>query len=132
MGSGAAAAIRRTIRGIDRELGEKIRKNGHIVQLIHERVISFPVKPETTNNVLPRCRARFGNGPAPGWAGYAEPKLIERSFEQLDYLAQDYVWPIIFLPIPGAGNGGLSRGEALSLVPDRQWLILVDKPRGRA
>lgn len=93
MGRGCARQARDMIPGIDSKLGEFLGKYGNRVFRLGAlsdgvHLGSFPVKHS--------------------WRDYADPELIEISAHQLVELANGFGYAAVFLPKPGAGNGGLN------------------------
>lgn len=95
MGRGVALTARKQFKGVDRRLGDLIKANGNIVQVIGRRrwhghpysVVSFPVKHS--------------------WWEEADIDLIGKSTRQLKELADEEGWSLVALPRPGCGNGKL-------------------------
>lgn len=87
MGAGIALEARKKFPGIDKKFGDLIKNNGHIVQPIHDRLLSFPVKDFWYNN--------------------ASASIIRESSKQLKVLALLHPKLNFILPRPGCGNGKL-------------------------
>jgi len=94
------------------KLGDLVRENGNIVQIVISNLISFPVKPiegiYDGNNVVNHMMHRFNIGDrVPGWAMKADPSIIEESAKQLLKLTNEYELEAVVLPRPGCGAGEL-------------------------
>lgn len=90
MGRGCALEALEMFPGINKVLGDLIRKNGNIVQILMETpqiIVAFPVKHN--------------------WWEEADIDLIRLSSQQLVELADKTGWKNVVLPRPGCGNGGL-------------------------
>ena len=83
MGRGCALEAKTRFPNIASELGALIKANGNCVQLIQDRIYSFPVKHN--------------------WWEKAELDLIARSCKELTDLSEGEV----YIPRPGCGNGKL-------------------------
>ena len=122
MGRGIAASIANVKRYVPGKLGELIKKNGNIVQVISDlndyspAIVAFPVKPtevivaKNKNNIVSHVRSHADVGTTiPGCFSLAQYDIIERSLEQLVKLADEHPeWKIISCPRFGCGNGELS------------------------
>lgn len=119
MGAGVAKIIRDNVKGLDLKLGRKLIDTGENIPFWfpEERIISFPVKHN--------------------WWEKADLELIRKSCQHLvnlfDQLA-DTKQGIIFLPIPGIGNGQLKKEEVLPILESElssidNKVILLDKPK---
>lgn len=89
MGRGCALEALEMYPGINKVLGDLIRKNGNIVQIVMETpevIVAFPVKHD--------------------WWEEADLSLIRLSSQQLVELADKTGWTSVVLPRPGCGNGG--------------------------
>lgn len=91
MGAGNARQARDKFKGIDKKLGNLIKENGNIVQIVWEVgstfVLSFPVKHN--------------------WWEKADVDLVESSTKQLVELTDRMGWKKVILPRPGCHNGKL-------------------------
>ena len=91
MGRGVALIAKEKWEGIDKRLGDFIKLNGNIVQILwyvpslRTTIVSFPVKDH--------------------WKGKANLKLIETSCKQLKELIDQEGWQRVILPRPGCYNG---------------------------
>lgn len=91
MGRGVALIAKEKWEGIDKRLGDFIKLNGNIVQILwyvpslHTTIVAFPVKDH--------------------WKGKANLKLIETSCKQLKELMDQEGWQKVILPRPGCYNG---------------------------
>jgi len=91
MGRGVALIAKEKWEGIDKRLGDFIKANGNIVQILwyiptfHTTVIAFPVKHH--------------------WKERADLKLIEKSCKELKALMDQEGWQKVVLPRPGCNNG---------------------------
>ena len=91
MGAGCALSAKNKFKDIDLKLGNLIKENGHIVQVIiwePKPIVSFPTKLNYWEN------SRFN--------------LIEDSIEQLVLLTDKMKWNKVVLPRPGCSNGGFN------------------------
>jgi hypothetical protein len=89
MGAGCALSAKNKFKDIDLKLGNLIKENGHIVQIIimePKPIISFPTKIKYWEN--------------------SRLSLIEKSLEQLINLTNQMKWNKVILPRPGCSNGG--------------------------
>lgn len=87
MGAGIAKQAKERFDNIDIIFGNLIRKNGHIVQPIGDRLLSFPVKDF--------------------WYNTARLDIIIESLKQLKSIALFNPDKVFILPKPGCGNGKL-------------------------
>jgi hypothetical protein len=91
MGAGCALSAKNKFKDIDLKLGNLIKENGHIVQVIiwePKPIISFPTKVKYWEN--------------------SRLSLIEESIEQLINLTNQMKWNKVVLPRPGCSNGGFN------------------------
>ncbi len=91
MGRGCALDAKNKFKDIDLKLGNLIKENGNIVQIIlwqPKPIISFPTKDNF-------------------W-GKSTVSLIKISLIQLISLTDQMNWKKVILPRPGCNNGGLS------------------------
>jgi len=133
MGRGNALAMKNIIPGLDEKLGEHIRLNGNNVGFIFHRVIAFPVKPAagTVDQALPHVRGIYaGNDQVPGFHCQADLTIIERSARQLAQLIKDKNISEVYLPVPGVGNGRLTKQQVIPVIsgilPDS--VVLIEAP----
>ena len=111
MGAGCALSAKNKFKDIDLKLGNLIKENGHIVQIIlfePKPIISFPTKINYWEN------SRF--------------LLIDKSIQQLISLTDQMKWNKVILPRPGCNNGGLSWMHQVkpfikNKLDDRFWVI---------
>lgn len=118
MGRGCALEASRIDPALPSILGNSIRINGNVTQIISERngvaLVAFPVKPgsivmDNPNQIVRHLQPRFSIGDVvPGWAAKTDINLILRSAEQLVHLADTYNWINVVLPQPGCGAGELT------------------------
>lgn len=87
MGAGIAKQAKERFKNIDFNFGNLIKKNGHIVQPIGDRLLSFPVKDF--------------------WYNSAKLDIIIESLKQLRAIALFNPDKLFILPKPGCGNGKL-------------------------
>lgn len=91
MGRGVAKIAKEKWEGIDKRLGDFIKANGNIVQILwfvpslHANIVAFPVKHH--------------------WKEKADLDLIEESCKQLKDLIDQEGWEKVILPRPGCNNG---------------------------
>jgi len=112
MGRGTAAQAAKRWPSLPRLLGNRIRANGNVVQVIAPRLLAFPVKPVSGisdgQNVVRHTQHRFPKGSTvPGWAMKADPDIIRESLAQLARIRQHHGRERVFLPRPGCGAGEL-------------------------
>lgn len=124
MGKGNAGEAAKRWKELPWILGEKIKKNGNVVNVLMQVngtwIIAFPTKPDvvkrpSVERLMPHLRARYANKLwVPGFAVYSDINLIERSAKQVKELADRMGFQKIVLPLPGCGCGGL---EPLQVLP---------------
>ena len=91
MGRGVALIAKEKWDGIDKRLGDFIKTNGNIVQILwfvpstKTTIVAFPVKHH--------------------WKEKADLKLIEKSCKELRQLIDQEGWTKVVLPRPGCNNG---------------------------
>ncbi len=98
MGRGCARQAAEHFPDLPRLLGRLLQLKGNHVHLLGEGLVSFPV--EETAWSLPDMR------------------LIRRSAEELRALADREDWPLVVVPRPGCGGGGLVWEEVGPLLAD--------------
>ena len=111
MGAGVALIAKNKFKDIDLKLGNLIKDNGHIVQIILNEpkpLISFPTK----NNYWEKSSVQ----------------LIEKSLIELVNLTDIMKWNKVILPKPGCNNGGLSWLRIIKplleqILNNRFWVI---------
>jgi len=110
MGAGCARQARDRFPGLDQRLGTRIREDGNHVHYLgtiapsERRLFSFPVKHH--------------------WAEDASLSLIRRSAKELhDVWSRSGMDPIVCIPRPGCGNGGLSYENVRPMLED-----ILDEP----
>jgi hypothetical protein len=91
-------------------LGEKLAQHGNHVHEIIPGLVSFPVE-ETP------------------WS-QPDKRLIRRSAEELRALVDQHGWPVVIVPRPGCGGGGLCWDEIKPLLIDLfdERFIVVSAP----
>lgn len=134
MGRGCALQARKRFMGLPRVLGNKIKSNGNIVQIIEHNLFAFPTKTVSgtysDDIVVPHMVGKFRPGEwVPGWALKSTIAKISLSIEQLIRLKNTEGWNEVFLPRPGCGAGGLDwHNEIFPLFKDLgDWLCIVEK-----
>lgn len=139
MGKGNAGEAAKRWKELPKILGEKIKKNGNVVNVLIQVegtwIIAFPTKtdivkrPELTQ-ILPHLRARYANKLwVPGFAVYSDIKLIERSARQLKEIADKMKFQKVVLPLPGCGCGGLKPWQVLPILEkllDDRFIICLN------
>lgn len=99
MGRGCAREAKDKIRGIAKELGDKIKARGNVLHSLDDsKVLAFPVKHR--------------------WNEMADLDLIRNSTVQLKDLATKLSGFTFVLPRPGCGNGGRLWREVEPIVKD--------------
>ena len=123
MGRGTAFQAKKRFYGIDYALGNAIRKNGNVVQVIWDdpTIVAFPVKPVSVkfdgHNVVSHAVHQFRIGDVvPGFLSRADIAIIERSLKQLVDLANKRGWRKVVLPMPGTGAGELDPDDIVPLL----------------
>ena len=108
MGAGIAKQAKERFKNIDLHFGNLIKKNGHIVQPIGDRLLSFPVKDFWYNN--------------------AKLDIIIDSLKQLNAIALFNPDKIFILPKPGCGNGRLKWDDIKDVIEKHivDNIIIVD------
>lgn len=87
LGRGVAGQAAERFPDLTRDLGEMLRTRGNHVHELPGGLVSFPVEESPWS--LP------------------DPRLIERSARELQELADRNNWPLVVVPRPGCGGGGL-------------------------
>lgn len=98
MGRGVASQAARLIPALPDRLGRCLAEQGNHVHELGDGIVSFPV--EHSPFELP------------------DLQLIGRSARELVALADQRGWPMIVVPRPGCGGGGLSWGDVRPLLAD--------------
>lgn len=93
---GCARQARERYPHLPRRLGELIAQNGSHVFELGNRIVSFPVE----------------HGPFE----VPELGLIEQSCRELVELTDDRQWPLVVVPRPGCGGGGLIWDEVKTIL----------------
>jgi len=139
MGKGCAAAVKKAIPAIPRQIGKQIGEYGNRAMKIlgtswnGMNIVMFPVKPisESYNgsNAVRHMKSRFNIGDTvPGWACVARTELIETSAKQLVAMTDKFNWTNVVLPRPGCGAGELSWDivrELLSPILDDRFFAIT-------
>jgi hypothetical protein len=135
MGRGTAYIVNEFMRKEGaRKLGNAIRANGNVVQVIQEglpAIVSFPVKPVSRRvtrihidtDIVEHLRAEYENQvpcTVPGWACVAEMSIISSSILGLLRLTDGMGWSRVALPKPGCGAGELQWERVKPLLSE--WL----------
>jgi len=143
MGRGIALQAKKNFPDLPRILASKIKQEGNKVhylgrfalfrkknEILYIHIISFPVKPvrekvqKDCGNIVSHLRKKFYNKSwAPGFAVKAKPDIIARSLQELKnlFLKEKFQKMLeekskIYLPLPGTGNGELSKKEVIPLI----------------
>lgn len=118
MGKGIAWEAAQRFPELPEVLGDLIRRNGNVVQVLRDSnpcLISFPTKPAEKKypcGVVGGLSWKFKPGDTvPGWACKSETPTIRWSARVLVPLADDLGLKMVLLPRPGCGNGGLKWEE---------------------
>jgi hypothetical protein len=134
MGAGLAYDAKDRYPGIVFDLGTLIRREGNVVGWLRKephQIIAIPVKPsfckiENLNQkkkILPKVRGLYGIGEiVPGFHCMADIQLIETSLNQLVDLIEKNSLKMVFIPLLGCGNGGLSPTKDLFPLLERMDL----------
>lgn len=114
MGKGIAFEAKNRYPNIEFTLGRLItHHNGNVVQFLNDRIIAFPVKPDSIrfdssrDDVVRHMRDKFQHGTLiPGWACKADIEIIRQSCLELrGLLSTDRRQ--VYMPRPGCGAGEL-------------------------
>ena len=97
-GRGCARQARERFPGLPKRLGELLCTRGNHVHLLMPGIVSFPVEDSP-------------------WA-VPDPSLIRRSAAELRALVDHEGWPLVIVPRPGCGGGGLCWEEVRPLLAD--------------
>jgi hypothetical protein len=110
-GRGCARQARERFPELPLQLGELLRRHGNHVHPLDHGIVSFPVEESPWET--------------------PELRLIRRSALELRQLADREGWPLIVVPRPGCGGGGLSWQEVrpllADLLDDRFLVITADE-----
>lgn len=107
LGRGCARQAGERFPDLPQRLGALIRAHGNHVQLIEPDLVSFPVEDSAWS--LP------------------DPRLIARSALELRTLADGKEWPIVVVPRPGCGGGGLHWPEVRTVLTahfDQRFMLI--------
>lgn len=110
-GRGCARQARERFPHLPRRLGDLIRAYGNHVFPLGHGIVSFPVEESPWD--IPDLR------------------LISRSARELRELADHEGWPLLVVPRPGCGGGGLDWQEVrplLSGLLDERFLVITLPP----
>ena len=128
MGKGCAKAAAQQVQGLPAMLGQAIRANGNITQVIWEqnnvKLVAFPVKPkylrfERDDQIVSHMQGKFPVGSmVPGWACKATMAQIMTSADALVVMADQFGWSKVVLPRPGCGAGELDWPRVESRLQD--------------
>ena len=111
MGRGTARQASALFTGIPRQLGRLLQEQGNHVHELDNGLVSFPV--EETPWSLPDIR------------------LIRRSAAELRALADLRGWPLIVVPRPGCGGGGMDWQEVRPVLEeffDGRFIVVTAAP----
>lgn len=116
MGAGCAKEAADRYPDLPRLLGQSLKLRGNVVSLLTNQILSFPVKHK--------------------WDEKADPRLIQRSAENLTARATAHPFLKYILPRPGCGNGKLLWVDVKPLLvslPDNVFVIGAwkERPVGR-
>lgn len=138
MGRGVALEATENYQGIARFLGQLIKKNGNITQVILRGppvVVSLPTKAaygivnKDKSNLVQQMKSKVKTGDhVPGWMLLSTIELIKSSVEQLRRLTDQMQWSMVILPRPGCANGGLSWdyvAREIGPVLDKRFYIIT-------
>lgn len=107
-GAGCARQARERFPDLPGRLGVLLSTGGNHVHLVGNGIVSFPV--EETPWSLP------------------DPALIARSARELRHLTDREGWPLVVVPRPGCGGGGLSWSDVRPLlIPafDERFIVIA-------
>lgn len=97
MGRGCAREARDRFRGIDKHLGDLIKRHGNRPMKLQQ----FQRDPEDSGTWIVSFPTKHV------WADKSDPALIVDSATKLVAMADKFNWTSVVLPRPGCGNGGL-------------------------
>lgn len=107
MGRGVARQAALLFPELPIQLGALLQEKGNHVQLLSQGIVTFPVEESA-------------------WA-CPELRLISRSAEELREMADREGWPLVVVPRPGCGGGGLDWSEVRPLLErhfDDRFLVV--------
>jgi len=126
MERGQAFGLAKEMPDVPMRLGKAIKKNGHIVQEIKPRLVSFPWKPaeftSAGDDIVSPHDLRYGEGDVlPGSMRKPDLAMAMQSFEQLNALRKEMKWRQVYLPLSKA----MAEHLAGSVPQYRTWLRFV-------
>lgn len=98
LGRGCARQAGERYPDLAQRLGGLLHEHGNHVHELGDNLVSFPVEESA-------------------WS-HPDPRLIRRSAQELRALADRAAYPLIIVPRPGCGYGGLSWQEVRPLLAD--------------
>ena len=115
LGQGVARQAGELFPGLPQRLGQALRDGGNRVHDLGDGLVSFPVEDSPWS--LPDLR------------------LIRQSARQLRELADHNDWPLVIVPRPGCGGGGLNWRDVAPLLVeflDERFHIITAEPGRRS
>ena len=117
MGRGTALQAKQRFPGIEKTLGEQLRRSGNVPAILY----SWPVAHTNRRTALLSFPVKHL------WAQPADPDLIVQSARLLVELADRREWKTVVLPRPGCGNGQLrweDVGPMIAPLLDDRFVVL--------
>jgi hypothetical protein len=112
LGQGVARQAGDLFPDLARRLGQELREGGNRVHDLGDGLVSFPVE-DSPWSLPDLC-------------------LIRKSAGQLRELADQNDWPLVVVPRPGCGGGGLNWRDVAPLLDgvfDGRFHVITDGPR---
>lgn len=121
MGAGIARYCRDTFSGVDRMLGDELKRGGN-----HAYCLGNWMKPDGTGSFL-----LFSFPTKDDWKDASKAGLIRQSCKEVMALADEQLVEAVYMPCPGCSNGRLDywkdvRGILLEELDDRFMVCIPD------